>query len=107
MRGKRFSLLLVDQTAQRKDVGLIANVPVRCPCQLAKAADAARFGHAGQTKIEPVGEQSGHQDVVVSSRFASAQVGEAVGELGPGRHLGQQVGDADRSRAGLSLSVLF
>ena len=36
MRRKGLALLLVDQTAQRQGVGLFADVPVRCPGELAE-----------------------------------------------------------------------
>ena len=97
--GSRCCWLTRQRSAEH--VGLIANVPVRRPCQLAKAADAARLRHAGQAEIEPVGEQSGHQDVVVSSRFAGAQMGEQSGNSVQRGHLGQQVGDADSRQHGV------
>ena len=80
MRRERLALLLVDQAAQRQGVGFFADVPVRCPGELAEAGDAARFGHARQAEIEPVGEQPGHQDAAVGRDLAGAQMGEAVGK---------------------------
>ena len=72
MRRKGLALLLVDQTAQRQGVGLFADVPVRCPGELAEAGDTARLGHARQTEIEPVSEQPGHQDAAIGRDLASA-----------------------------------
>ena len=61
-RRERLALLLVDQTPQRQGIGLLADVPVGRPGELAEAGDAARLGHAGQAEIEPVGEQARHED---------------------------------------------
>ena len=98
---ERLALLLVDQTPQRQRVGLLADMPVGRPGELAEAGDAARLGHAGQTEIEPVGQQPRHEDAVVGGGLAGAQMGEAVGEQRPSRHLGQQVGDADARQHGV------
>ena len=94
-RRKRLALLLIDQAPQRQGIGLVADVPVGGPGKLAEAGDGAGLGHARQAEIEPVGEQAGHQDARVGGGLAGAQMGEAVGEQRPARHLGQQVGDAD------------
>ena len=59
---ERLALLLVDQTPQRQGIGLVADMPVRRPGELAEAGDAARLGHARQAEIEPVGQQACHQD---------------------------------------------
>jgi len=50
------TLLLVDQAAQRKCVGFLADVPVRRPGELAETGDTARLGHAGKAEVEPVGK---------------------------------------------------
>jgi len=76
-------------------------VPVRCPGELAEAGDAARLGHAREAEIEPVGKQPGHQDAAVGRALTGAQMGEAVREAGPARHLGQQIGDADARQHGV------
>ena len=43
---KRRALLLVDQTPERQGIGLVPDMPVRRPGQLAEAGDAARLGHS-------------------------------------------------------------
>ena len=100
-RRERLALLLVDQAPQRQGIGLLADVPVGGPGELAEAGDAARLGHARQAEIEPVGEQARHQDAAVGRGLAGAQMGEAVGEQRPARHFGQQVGDADARQHGV------
>jgi len=94
-------LLLADQTPQRRRVGFLADVPVRRPSQFTQAGNAARLGHPGQSEIESFSKQPGHEDAAVSRRLAGAQMGEAVGELGPARHLGEQVGHADAWQHGI------
>jgi hypothetical protein len=94
-RRKRLALLLVDQTAERQGVGLVANVPVDHPGELTEAGDRASFRHARQAEIEPIGQEARHQNAWVDSRLTASQMGEAVGEQRPTRHLRQQVGDAD------------
>ncbi len=100
-RRERLALLLVDQAAQRQRIGLLADVPVRRPGELAEAGDAGCLGHPRQTEIEPFGEQPGHQDAAVGGDLAGAQMGEAVGEARPAGHLGQQIGDADTRQHGV------
>ena len=92
-RRERLALLLIDQTPQRQGIGLVADMPVRRPGQLPEAGDAARFGHARQAEIEPVGEEARHQDLRIGGSLAGSQMGEAVGEQRPSRHLRQEVGD--------------
>ena len=101
MAAKRLALLLVDQAPQRQGIGLLADMPVGRPGELAEAGDAAGLGHARQTEIEPVGQQPRHQDAAVGGDLAGAQMGEAVGEQRPSRHLGQQIGDADARQHGV------
>ena len=79
VRRERLALLLVDQAPQRQGIGFVADVPVRRPGELAEAGDAAGLGHARQAEIEPVGEQTRHQDAAVGGGLAGAQMGEAVG----------------------------
>jgi hypothetical protein len=68
---------------------------------LAEGGHAARFRHARQTEIEPIGEQPRHEDTVVDCGRAGAQMGETVGEERPACHLSQQVGDADARQHGV------
>ena len=63
--GERLALLLVDQAPQCHEVGFFADVPVSRPSELAEAGDAAGLGHAGQAEIEPIGQQSRHQDATI------------------------------------------
>ena len=100
-RRERLALLLVDQTPQRQGIGLVADMPVRRPGELAEAGDAARLGHARQAEIEPVGEEARHQDLRVGGGLAGSQMGEAVGEQRPSRHLRQEIGDADARQHGV------
>ena len=86
-RRKRLALLLIDQTPERQGIGLVPDMPVGRPGQLAEAGDAARLGHARQAEIEPVGEEARHQDLRIDGGFAGRQMGEAVGEQCPSRHL--------------------
>ena len=51
--------------------------------------------HTRQTEIEAVGEEARHQYARVGNRLAASQMGEAVDEQRPIRHLRQQVGDAN------------
>jgi hypothetical protein len=51
--------------------------------------------HACQAEIEAVGQEARHQNSRVGNRLAAAQMGEAVGEQRPARHLRQEIGDAD------------
>jgi hypothetical protein len=99
--GERLALLLVDQAPQCHEVGFFADMPVSRPGKLAEAGDAAGLGHTGQTEIEPIGEQSRHQDAAIGCGLAGAKMGEAVGEQRPARHFGQQVGDADARQHGV------
>ena len=94
-RRQRLALLMIDQAPQREGIGLVADMPVGDPGELAEAGDRAGLGHARQTEIEAVGQEARHQDLRVGDRLAAAQMGEAVGEQRPARHLRQQVGDAD------------
>ena len=99
--GERLALLLIDQALKRQGIGLVADVPVRCPGQLPEAGDTARFGHARQAEIEPVGEEARHQDLRIGGNLAGPQMGEAVGEQRPSRHLRQEVGDANARQHGV------
>jgi hypothetical protein len=87
-RGQRLALLVVDETPQRQGIGLVANVPVGDPGELSEAGDRASFRHARQAEIEPVGQEARHQDARVGNRLAASQMGEAVGDQRPARHLG-------------------
>ena len=79
-RRKRLALLLVDQTPERQGIGLVPDMPVRRPGQLAEAGDAARLGHSRQAEIEPIGEEACHEDPRIGGSFTRPQMGEAVGE---------------------------
>jgi hypothetical protein len=65
------------------------------PSQLPEAGDAARLGHSRQAEIEPVGEEARHENLRIGGSFAGPQMGEAVGEQCPSRHLRQEIGDPD------------
>ena len=93
--GKRFALLLVDQAAERQGISLLADVPVRCPGELAKASDTAGLSHPRQAEIEAVSQQRSQQRAGVGHGLARSQVSEAVGKRRPARDFGQQVGDPD------------
>jgi len=43
-------------------------MPFGGPGELAEAGDAACFGHARQTEIEPVGKEARHQDLRVAGQ---------------------------------------
>ena len=87
--------------AQCEGIGLFADMPVRGPGERAEAGDAARLGHAGEAKIEPVSQQSGHEDAIVGRYVAGTQMREAVRERGPARDLGEEVGDPDARQRGI------
>src|SRR6516162_11337091 len=70
--------LLVDQTPERQGIGLVPDMPVRGPGQLAEAGDAARLGHSRQAEIEPIGEEARHEDPRIGGSFTRPQMGEAV-----------------------------
>ena len=89
---------MIDEASQGEGIGFVANMPIGDPGELAEAGDHTGLGHARQTEIEAVGQEARHQDLWVGDRFAAAQMGEAVGEQRPARHLRQQVGDADARR---------
>ncbi len=100
-RRKRLALLPVDQTPERQGIGLVPDMPVRRPGQLAEAGDAARLGHSRQAEIEPIGEQARHEDPRIGGSFTRPQMGEAVGEQRPLRHLRQEIGDPDARQHGV------
>ncbi len=94
-RRQRLALLVVDQTPERQGMGLVADMPVGRPGQLAEAGNAARLGHSRQAEIEPVGQEARHKDLRVGGRVAGSQMGEAIGKQRPLRHLRQEIGDPD------------
>ena len=100
-RRERLALLLVDQPLKRQGVGLVTDMPFGRPGKLAEAGDAARFGHARQTEIEPVGKEARHQDLRIAGCLAGSQMGEAVRKERPARCLGQKVGDPDARQHGV------
>ena len=53
--GEWFTLLLIDQTLKRQDIGLLTDVPIRCPGQLAETGDAAGFSHAREREVKSIG----------------------------------------------------
>ena len=82
-RRQRLALLVIDEPPQGQGIGLVANMPVSRPGELAEAGDRAGLGHARQAEIEPVGEEARHANAGVGNRLAAPQMGEAVGEQGP------------------------
>ena len=87
-RRQWLALLMIDEAPQGESVGLVANMPIGNPGELTEAGDRASLGHARQAEVEAVGQQPRHQDARIGNRFAAAQMGEAVGEQRPARHLG-------------------
>jgi len=100
-RRKRLALLLVDQTPERQGIGLVPDMPVRRPGQLAEAGDAARLGHSRQAEIEPISEETRRKDPRIGGSFTRPQMGEAVGEQRPFRYLRQEIGDPDARQHGV------
>ena len=52
-------------------------------------------------RLSPSAQQPRHEDTAVGRGLAGAQMGEAVGKLGPACDLGQQIGDADARQHGV------
>jgi len=98
---ERLSLLVIDQALECKIIGLVSNMPIGGPGDMAGTGNGASFGDARQSKIEPVGEDAGQEDLRIGDGFAGPQVGKAVGEARPARHLRQQIGDPDARQHGV------
>ena len=85
----------IHQVGQGGAVGFVADVPGLQPCQLGIGGAGAGFGHLGQTKVNAVSQEGGHQQGFVLGHVAGLQVGEVVGKSRPSNDLHQQLGNLD------------
>ena len=92
---ERMSMVIVDDRGERAGIGFVADMPFGGPQQPGMGRPARAFRHAGQAEIGAISEDRAHQRGLGARRHAGAGMDEAIGEAGPGRDSGQQVGDPD------------
>jgi hypothetical protein len=85
----------VDDRGQSRFVGFGPDVEQPCLGYLSLADSGRGVGHALGAKIGRVAEDGREQRGGKPDGVAGAQVGEPLGEAGPGVDLGQEVGDVD------------
>jgi hypothetical protein len=68
-RRKRLALLPVDQTPERQGIGLVPDMPVRRPGQLAETGDAARLG-TDELSL-PLGSTEKSRSTPMSTKYQS------------------------------------
>jgi hypothetical protein len=91
-----------DNLGKCRPVGFRAYVGVRGPNQLVAGDTMAGGGHAAQTKVGGVSQDSGEQGVFVVATLAGAQVGEGGRKTRHAIHLVQQLRDARRRHHGFN-----
>ena len=89
----------IDDRGQGRFVGLGPDVEQPGPDDLSLADPGRGVGHALGAEIGRVPENRREQCRREADRVAGAQMGEPMGEAGPGVDLGQEIGDVDLRHA--------
>jgi hypothetical protein len=105
VRGELQLMQVVDEDVVGGLQLLVAEIPLRRPCELAVAQRAA-LGHPCRPEVQAAGQQRGVQMLlhVGHPRRRAGGVRELAGEPGPLLDLGEQVGDVDPRREPIELS---
>lgn len=75
-------MMRIDDSRERRLVGLEADIGVGDPNQLITGDALAGRSHARQPEVRCIGQNGGEQRVLVVAGFAGAQIGEGSGEFG-------------------------
>ena len=92
--GEGLRVNCIDETGERRLIGLVAHMPFGGPEQLGMRGDSGAARHPREAEIGGVGEQGGHQRENVLRRRAAAQMEKALREARPAVHLREELGDA-------------
>ncbi|MDJ0450752.1 hypothetical protein [Methylocystis sp. JR02] len=83
----------IDDGSARRDIIVVADVPLRDVDEVMVGEAARRIRHAGEAEIRAIGEDGGQQRRPVGGRGAGAQMRETIGKLCPAVDITQNLGD--------------